>query len=60
VTLKIPSTTKPADRFLMNHGVTDALAPFPLHCPRGHHDGHHQQQHRQHEHTGRPASDAPS
>jgi hypothetical protein len=32
VTLKISSTTKPADRFLVNYGVTDALAPFPLHA----------------------------
>ena len=34
VTLKIttkPGTTKPAGQYLVNYGVTDALAPFPLH-----------------------------
>jgi hypothetical protein len=31
VTLKITGTNKPAGQFLVNYGVTDALAPFPLH-----------------------------
>ena len=31
VTLKITGANKPNDKFLMNYGVTDALAPFPLH-----------------------------
>ena len=34
VTLKITTkagTTKPAGQYLVNYGVTDALAPFPLH-----------------------------
>ena len=31
VTLKITGAGKPADKFLVNYGVTDALAPFPLH-----------------------------
>ena len=31
VTLAITSTAKPANEFLVNYGVTDALAPFPLH-----------------------------
>ena len=31
VTLKITGTNKPNDKFLVNYGVTDALAPFPLH-----------------------------
>ena len=29
VTLKITGTNKPAGQFLVNYGVTDALAPFP-------------------------------
>ena len=31
VTLKITGTGKGANEFLVNYGVTDALAPFPLH-----------------------------
>ena len=31
VTLEITGTNKPAHEFLINYGVTDALAPFPLH-----------------------------
>jgi len=34
ITLKITTkagTTKPAGQYLVNYGVTDALAPFPLH-----------------------------
>ena len=31
ITLKITSNNKPASEFLVNYGVTDALAPFPLH-----------------------------
>ena len=31
ITLKITSTKKPANECLVNYGVTDALAPFPLH-----------------------------
>ena len=31
ITLKIASVNKPAIAFLSNYGVTDALAPFPLH-----------------------------
>ena len=31
LTLKITGTNKPANEFLVNYGVTDALAPFPLH-----------------------------
>ena len=31
VVLKITGTNKPAGEFLVNYGVTDALAPFPLH-----------------------------
>ena len=31
VTLRIEGTNKPANEFLVNYGVTDALAPFPLH-----------------------------
>jgi hypothetical protein len=31
VTLKITGTNKPNGQFLVNYGVTDALAPFPLH-----------------------------
>ena len=31
VTLKITGTAKGATEFLVNYGVTDALAPFPLH-----------------------------
>ena len=31
VTLHITGTNKPASEFLVNYGVTDALAPFPLH-----------------------------
>ena len=31
VTLKITGTNKGANEFLVNYGVTDALAPFPLH-----------------------------
>ena len=31
ITLKITGTNKPANEFLVNYGVTDALAPFPLH-----------------------------
>ena len=31
VTLKITGTGKPASEFLVNYGVTDALAAFPLH-----------------------------
>ena len=30
VTLKITGTNKPDSSFLVNYGVTDALAPFPL------------------------------
>ena len=31
VTLKITGFNKPRGQFLVNYGVTDALAPFPLH-----------------------------
>ena len=31
VTLRITGTNKPAGEFLVNYGVTDALAAFPLH-----------------------------
>ena len=31
ITLKITGTNKPTNEFLMNYGVPDALAPFPLH-----------------------------
>ena len=31
ITLKITGTNKPASELLVNYGVTDALAPFPLH-----------------------------
>ena len=31
VTLRITGTNKPATEFLVNYGVTDALAAFPLH-----------------------------
>ena len=31
VTLKITGSGKPLNEFLVNYGVTDALAPFPLH-----------------------------
>ena len=31
ITLKITGSNKPTDQFLVNYGVTDALAPFPLH-----------------------------
>ena len=31
VTLKITGSNRPNDQFLINYGVTDALAPFPLH-----------------------------
>ena len=31
VTLRITGINKPAGEFLVNYGVTDALAPFPLH-----------------------------
>ena len=31
VTLKIIVTSKAANEFAVNYGVTDALAPFPLH-----------------------------
>jgi hypothetical protein len=31
VTLEITGTNKPAHEFLINYGVTDALAPFPVH-----------------------------
>ena len=31
VTLEITGANKPAHEFLINYGVTDALAPFPLH-----------------------------
>ena len=31
VILRITGTNKPAGEFLVNYGVTDALAPFPLH-----------------------------
>ena len=31
ITLKITSTNKAANEFHVNYGVTDALAPFPLH-----------------------------
>ena len=31
ITLKTTSTKKPLEDFLVNYGVTDALAPFPLH-----------------------------
>ena len=31
VTLRITGLNKPAGEFLVNYGVTDALAPFPLH-----------------------------
>ena len=31
VTLKITGANKPNGKFLVNYGVTDALAPFPLH-----------------------------
>jgi hypothetical protein len=31
VTLKITGQNKPNGQFLVNYGVTDALAPFPLH-----------------------------
>ena len=31
VTLHITGVNKPASEFLINYGVTDALAPFPLH-----------------------------
>ena len=31
ITLKLTNTNKPTDEFLVNYGVTDALAPFPLH-----------------------------
>ena len=31
VTLHITGLNKPANEFLLNYGVTDALAPFPLH-----------------------------
>ena len=31
IALKITSTNKPANEFFVNYGVTDALAPFPLH-----------------------------
>jgi hypothetical protein len=31
ITLKITGTNKPLIEFLVNYGVTDALAPFPLH-----------------------------
>ncbi len=31
VTLKVTTTNRPAGTYAMNYGVTDALAPFPLH-----------------------------
>ena len=31
VILRIEGTAKPNDQYLVNYGVTDALAPFPLH-----------------------------
>ena len=31
VTLQIKGTNKPTGQYLVNYGVTDALAPFPLH-----------------------------
>jgi hypothetical protein len=31
ITLKITGINKPTNEFLVNYGVTDALAPFPLH-----------------------------
>ena len=31
VTLKIPHLEKPNNEFAVNYGVTEALAPFPLH-----------------------------
>ena len=31
MTLKITEANKPDPQFLVNYGVTDALAPFPLH-----------------------------
>ncbi|MFM7984489.1 MAG: phage major capsid domain-containing protein, partial [Candidatus Fonsibacter sp.] len=31
VTLKVTTESRPAGAYAMNYGVTDALAPFPLH-----------------------------
>ncbi|MFM7980658.1 MAG: phage major capsid domain-containing protein, partial [Candidatus Fonsibacter sp.] len=31
VTLKVSTAGRPVGGFAMNYGVTDALAPFPLH-----------------------------
>jgi hypothetical protein len=32
ITLRIEGNNKPANQYLINYGVTDALAPFPLHA----------------------------
>ena len=52
VTLKITAANKATDAFAVNYGVTDALAPFPLHSC-GDHDRDHQQHHHLAEHDGR-------
>ena len=54
VTLKITGTQKPAGQFLVDYGVTDALAPFPHPLPGDTNDGDDQQQHREHERHGHP------
>jgi hypothetical protein len=41
VTLEITGTNKPAHEFLINYGVTDALAPFPIAQLGSNHDMHY-------------------